>query len=201
MVDVWTVDADDEYEDEQGLYGSLYFGRVDDVCVVDDTASLDEYNLDEFQDYDMDSDELEQLAGIPYLLRLRLTDEDGRELQIHARMCEDYLDIQSGMPVTAILLSTSQSFSALAALTDIFIPDADAWVGDYPYLDQNEMEALLAEDDELWDLLQSQGSGKYDNSKIDNKGDTYDDDRYSDRDDADYSGDSLQMVPIRRRKY
>jgi hypothetical protein len=195
-VDPWTVDDEDGYEDEQGLYGSLYFGKIDDVCVVQDSDSLDEFELEDFEDYRMDSDELERLAGTPYLLRLRLSDDGGRELQIHARMMEDYLDIERGMPVAAVLLSISQSFSSLAALSDIFVPDADCWVGDYPYLNQPEVEALLAEDDKLWDLLQSQGDGQFTSSRNDD--DAGSEDSYSDRDE-DYSGD-LEMVPVRRRR-
>jgi hypothetical protein len=182
-------------EDKQGLYGSLFLGRVDDVCVVEDTASFQEYELDEFEDYTMETDELEQTAGTPYLIRVRVSDDEGRDLQIHARMSEEYMNIQKGMPVTAILLSTSQSFSYLGALTDVLIPDADCWVGDYPYLNRPEVEAFLAEDDELWDLLQAQGYGDF----------------YEDGDDANDEGDNLnerndyytedsEKVPVRRRR-
>jgi hypothetical protein len=190
LVDPWTVGDIDE--DKQGLYGSLFLGRVDDVCVVEDTASAEEYELEDFEDYTMDSDELEQLAGTPYLIRARLSDDEGRELQIHARMSEEYLGIEKGMPVTAILLSTSQSFSSLAALTDVLVPDADCWVGDYPYMNRPEVEALLAGDDELWNVLQTQGYGY----------------SYEDRDDMNDDGEmdndyrhNLEEVRVLRRKY
>jgi len=156
LVDPWTID---EYDDEnkQGLYGSLFLGHVSDVCVVEDTASDEEFDLEDFEDYEMETDELEQLAGTPYLLRVRLLDDENRELQIHARMSEEYLDIQLGMPAVMILLSKSQSFSKLAALTDVHIPDANCWVGDYPYLNRPEIEALLADDDKLRYRLRAQG--------------------------------------------
>lgn len=160
LVDPWTVNEVDA-EDKQGLYGSLFLGRVDDVCVVEDTTATQEYDLDEFEDYTMDSDELEQIAGTPYLIRVRLKDAEERELQIHARLSEEYLGIEAGMPVVSILLSKSQSFTSLAALTDVMVPDADCWVGDYPYLNRVEMEALLAEDDELWGDLRLEGRGLY----------------------------------------
>jgi hypothetical protein len=200
LVDPWTVD-DYDAEDKQGLYGSLFLGRVDDVCVVEDTtATAQEYDLDEFMDYTMDKDELEQIAGTPYLLRVRLVDAEERELQVHARLSEEYLDVEAGMPVVAILLSKSQSFSSLAALTDVMIPDADCWVGDYPYLNRVEMEALLADDDELWDNLRSEGRGAY--AKED---ELLDDDSSDDDEDADDSGlanlleDDREKVKIRRR--
>lgn len=160
LVDPWIVNDYDE-ESKQGLYGCLFLGRVCDVCVVEDTASEEEYDMEVFDDYTMETDELEQLAGTPYLIRVRLSDNNDRELQIHARMCEEYLDIRPGMPVATVLLSKSQSFSILAALTDVLIPDVDCWVGDYPYLNRPEMEALLAKDDDLWANLRAQGRNGY----------------------------------------
>ncbi|KAG7358777.1 hypothetical protein IV203_015366 [Nitzschia inconspicua] len=159
LVDPWMFDEADFGRNDEGLFGSLLLGRVDDVCVVEDTAAIKEYDLEDFQDYTPESDELEQIAGTPYLLRLRVSDDEGRELQVHARLLEEYLGIEQGMPASAILLSTSQSFSSLAALTDIYIPDIGCFVGDYPYLNPTETEALFAEDDDLWGMLQSQSYG------------------------------------------
>lgn len=192
LVDPWIVKEQDA-EDKQGLYGSLFLGRIDDVCVVEDTTSIEEYELDDFQDYTMDSDELEQLAGTPYLIRIRLSDNEERELQVHARMSEEYLNVEPGMPMAMILLSKSQTFSTLAALTDVMIPDADCWVGDYPYLNRPEMEALLADDDDLWSQLRSQGRGRYiedDEELVGNED--------SDQDDI-IKGEGREKVYIRRR--
>jgi hypothetical protein len=107
-------------------------------------------------------------------------------------MSEEYLGIEKGMPVTAILLSTSQAFSSLAALTNVLVPDAACWVGDYPYMNRPEVEALQAGDDELRNVLQAQGYGY----------------SHEDRDDVNDDGemdndyrDNLEKVQIRRRKY
>lgn len=174
LVDPWTVDErfDDKLEDERGLYGALYFGRISHIAVVEDQYDdeEDEYTLDEFQDYTMENDELERISGIPYQLRLRVTDDpysdygdSGRELQIHTRMSEEYLDLERGMPISTLLLSPSQSFESLAALTDFCVPDAGpCYVGDYPYLDRAEFEELLVTDEELWDSLRSEGRGNWD---------------------------------------
>jgi hypothetical protein len=161
LIDPWMTLEDDYFgrKNEEGLFGSLLLGRVDDVCVVEDTAAMEEYDLEDFQDYTPEADELEQIAGTPYLIRLRVSDDEGRELQVHARLLEEYLLIEQGMPASAILLSTSQSFESLAALTDIYIPNVGCFVGDYPYLNPTETEALFAEDDELWNMLQSQSYG------------------------------------------
>jgi len=103
-------------------------------------------------------------------------------------LSEDYLDIQPGMPVLSILLSKSQKFTSLAALTDFMIPDAGAWVGDYPYLNRPGIEARLAEDDDLWDLLQAHGADFF-HSEYDNDSDRV-------------PGDAVDrhLVPVRRRQ-
>mmetsp|Transcript_13397 Transcript_13397/g.20108 ORF Transcript_13397/g.20108 Transcript_13397/m.20108 type:complete len:368 (+) Transcript_13397:51-1154(+) len=212
LVDPWTdsdSDSDDGFfaefnkkdEDNRGLYGAFYFGRILNVCVVEDPSDPpeDEYPLDEFEGYTMETDDLERITGKPYNLRLLVTDDaasdygsDGRELQIHARMSEEYLDLEVGMPVCTLLLSGSQKFESLAALTDFLIPDAGpCWVGDYPYIDRPVLERLFVKDGELWDALRDEGRGDWDerewignNSESDDENELEEDDLY-DADDAD----------------
>jgi hypothetical protein len=150
---------DDNNRDERdnaGLYGSILLGRIDDVCVVEDNSSIEEYNINEFQDYKNDRDVLEEITGIPYLIRIKINDDENRELQIHSRLKEEYLNIKIGMPIAGILLSTSDTFESLSAMSDIYVPDAECFVGDYPYLNRPGIESLFESDDELWDILQSQ---------------------------------------------
>jgi len=157
IVDPWMVEDGSIVDgDNAGLYGSLLLGKIDDACVVENDTGTKEYDLDEFQDYTRNEDELEEISGTPYLIRLRFSDDEGRELQIHSRMSEDYLGIEKNMPAAAILLSTTQSFSSLSAMSDIYVPDAACFVGDYPYLNRPVMETLLESDDDLWNTLQSQ---------------------------------------------
>ena len=199
LVDPWSVD-DNEAEDKQGLYGALFLGRIKDVCVVEEASSTEEYDLNEFLDYSMETDELEKWTGNPYLLRVEMQDQEGgRDLQVHSRMSEEYLDLQIGQPILGVLLSTSQKFSSLAALTDFYVPDASCWIGDYPYLDRDELEQLLAQDDNLWDVLESQrvenedATKEYYNSSDieDYKNDDFDDESGSDR---------YVKLPIRRQR-
>lgn len=176
LVDFDVVQARRLNPEQAGLYGGLFVGHIEDVCVVEDTndSEVDEYDLKGFSDYTMETDELDRYSGQPYLLRIRCTDQLGRTLQVHTRLSEDYLDLQPGMPSAMLLLSTSPTFSKLAALTDIFVlmsgDDNDViegcWIGDYPYLDRIEFEALLAEDDELWDALLDESSPLDDESSF-----------------------------------
>ena len=175
LVDVW-MDEDEDIdgdfilslpENKRGLYGAYYIATIQDVCVVDDvraTASQ-EYDLVEFSQYTQVRDEMMSITGIPWKLRLRLSDMAGREMQVHCRLSEEYLPIQCGMTAAGVLLSTSRKFTKLAGMTDFCIlnvlyDDTDAddddgrqqqrggakttdanvevvtWVGDYPYLDK-----------------------------------------------------------------
>jgi len=162
IVDPWMVDNGNVVDgDNAGLYGSILLGRIDDACVVENNAATEEYDLDDFQDYKSEEDDLEEISGFPYLIRMRISDDEGRELQIHARLSEQYLGIEQGMPVAGVLLSTTQSFSSLSAMSDIYVPDAACFVGDYPYLNRPGMEALFASDDDLWNTLQSQADGGF----------------------------------------
>lgn len=139
-------DDDDFWDDDarRGLYGAYWLGSVATVAVVEDAyAPSDEaYPLSDFADYTMERDDEDSL-NFPWQLRLRVRDGDGRTLQVHARMSEEYADLRPGMPLAAILLSTSPNFTDLAALTDLFVPDADCWVGDYPYLNKDNFCNLL----------------------------------------------------------
>eukprot|EP00521_Asterionellopsis_glacialis_P006618 CAMPEP_0195284840 /NCGR_PEP_ID=MMETSP0707-20130614/2897_1 /TAXON_ID=33640 /ORGANISM="Asterionellopsis glacialis, Strain CCMP134" /LENGTH=355 /DNA_ID=CAMNT_0040344241 /DNA_START=377 /DNA_END=1444 /DNA_ORIENTATION=- len=189
LVDIWSIDPTTP-QDKQGLYGSLFIGHVQDVSVVEDSTTTEEYDLVDFQDYTMEYDEHEQWTGTPYLLRIQIAEsttttgddeagggEEGRQLQLHARMSEEYLDIEAGQPIVGVLLSTSQTFSKLAAMTDLYIPDAECWVGDYPYLDRFVMEELLAQNDDVWELVEmereenSTGSTPYDDDDDDDDDD------------------------------
>ena len=157
----------DWYEDQKGLWfdqkgrgllGALFLGRLADICVVEYAAAPpeEEYDLLDFQDYTMETDDLEQYTGNSYLLRVRLEDSEGRELQVHARLSEEYLDLEPGMEVVSLLLSKSTDFDQLAALTDLYVPATETYIGDYPYLHRDGIENLLAMDDEIWQALQQE---------------------------------------------
>jgi len=159
LVDVWMDEEDynNGYydlppEDKRGLYGAYYVAQIEDVCVVDDVraSSEEEYDLEEFSGYTMATDELQSVTGLPWKLRLRLLDDEGRGMQVHSRMSEDYLDLQPGMNAVGVLLSTSKKFGKLAGMSDFCILDdvdgvAVSWVGDYPYLDKDMFLRTLNE--------------------------------------------------------
>lgn len=176
LVDLESVQRRRLDPEHAGLYGGLFLGSISDVCVVEDANDTvdQEYDLADFSDYTMETDELDRFTGQPYLLRVQCADRQGRTLQIHTRLTEEYLQLHRGMPATTLLLSTSPKFEKLAALTDVFVLPYDddskeitgCWIGDYPYLDRPELESLLAEDDDLWDALQEEATPRNDPLKV-----------------------------------
>ncbi len=166
---------------------------MEDVCVVDDVLAVEgeEYDLDEFEGYSMEKDELESVVGSPWKLRLRLADEEGRGMQIHCRMSEDYLDIRKGMNVVGVLLSTSREFVQLAAMTDFCVLDAvggPVWVGDYPYLDKDKFLRTLGENgiaDSLVDIV-------YDDKEYDEEDDFFDEEEDFIDDGHDSDGNDME---------
>lgn len=143
---------DDEYDfnndSNMGLFGAYYIASVQKVAVVESTLSPEEDELDirDFYDYTMETDENEKTTGSPWMLRLNIGDRYGRDIQVHARMSEDYVNIRKGMPCASILLSTDKNFHILSGLTDFYIPDARCCVGDYPYLDKFNFGRILNEE-------------------------------------------------------
>jgi len=150
-------DYDDDFFDspKDGLRGAYFVGCIQKVAVVEHSLvpSEEEYDLLDFQDYTMETDENELALGQPWMLRLSMGDSSGRNMQVHARMSEDYLDIEEGMPCVCILLSTNERFDVLAGLTDVYIPDAGCFVGDYPYMNKFALRKQLDENDELLQVL------------------------------------------------
>jgi len=145
-------DEEDEYDfnndSNMRLYGAYYIASVQKVAVVESTLSPEEDELDirDFYDYTMETDENEKTTGFPWMLRLNIGDRYGRDMQVHARMSEDYVNIRKGMPCASILLSTDKNFHFLSGLTDFYIPDARCCVGDYPYLDKWNFGRILDEE-------------------------------------------------------
>ena len=119
LVDPWSVEErsrkrqktidydDDDFEKEfngssadeskQGLYGALFLRQIQDVGVVEEEAAptSKEFILSDFSDYNMEADELEKWVGSLYLLLVNAQDKEGRTLQVHARMSEEYVDLET----------------------------------------------------------------------------------------------------------
>ena len=65
---------------------AYYVTQVEDVYVVNDVqvSSEEEYELEKLRGYNMATDELESVDGLPWKSR-----EEGWGVQVHARMLEE----------------------------------------------------------------------------------------------------------------
>jgi hypothetical protein len=75
-------------------------------------------------------------------LCLELADEDGYLGRLRFPMEKKHQQIRRGMTVRALVLSERKDFSRIAALSDAWLPQAQLWVGEYPYLLRPAFEEL-----------------------------------------------------------
>ncbi|MEB3362211.1 MAG: hypothetical protein VKI42_08830 [Synechococcaceae cyanobacterium] len=75
-------------------------------------------------------------------LCLELADEDGYLGRLRFPMEKKHQQIRRGMTVRALVLSERKDFSRIGALSDAWLPQAQLWVGEYPYLLRPAFEEL-----------------------------------------------------------
>ncbi|CBN75357.1 conserved unknown protein [Ectocarpus siliculosus] len=92
-------------------------------------------------------EEYHPVTGQPVFLRMVIEDEDGRALKFRTRTRAEYARVRPGMAAEAILVSPDERFEEILGVSDTFIPAANVWVGEYPYLDKVVMRRLLASRD------------------------------------------------------
>jgi len=74
------------------------------------------------------------LKGRRFMLKLELEDEDGRLLQVRAPLHDRHADVMEGQLGLALMISEDPSFSTIERVSDVFIPAAQTWAGEYPYV-------------------------------------------------------------------
>ncbi|CAM9924511.1 unnamed protein product, partial [Discosporangium mesarthrocarpum] len=89
-------------------------------------------------------EEFNPVTGKPVYLRLVIEDSDGRALKFRTSIRPEYTRIRPGMRSESVLVSLHEDFEIIAGVSDTFIPAADVWVGDYPFLDKVNMRRILA---------------------------------------------------------
>ncbi|CAB1108973.1 unnamed protein product [Ectocarpus sp. CCAP 1310/34] len=92
-------------------------------------------------------EEYHPVTGQPVFLRMVIEDEDGRALKFRTRTRAEYARVRPGMAAEAVLVSPDERFEEILGVSDTFIPAANVWVGEYPYLDKVVMRRLLASRD------------------------------------------------------
>jgi hypothetical protein len=75
-------------------------------------------------------------------LSLELEDDEGYLGSVRFPMEKKHQTIRRGMVVRGLVLSERPDFSRIDAMTDAWIPQIKAWVGEYPYLLRPAFEEL-----------------------------------------------------------
>ena len=77
-------------------------------------------------------------------LQVEVDDEKGRCLEIVTQWQRGYSQLRVGMRCESLVASRSRDFEDLSAVTDIWVPSTNIWLGDYPYLDRPRFTRLVS---------------------------------------------------------
>merc|ERR1712146_21569 len=105
----------------RGTYGALFSGIIEDIVVENKMTSE---------------------GKVLRLMKISVTDSENRKINVTARFIQPYKSIYIGMYAHAVVLSDYSDFRTLRGISDLFIPSAGQWFGDYPHLDKFEMRAM-----------------------------------------------------------
>lgn len=78
-------------------------------------------------------------------LVLSVRDEYQRELEIVTQWQPPYSHLRINMQCQTVIASSDDAFAQVFLVTDAFVPACNLMVGDYPYLQKQELQQLLCE--------------------------------------------------------
>ncbi len=78
-------------------------------------------------------------------LHVEIGDETGFSTELQVPLRREYKGIRRGQIAEMMVMSNRPDLSRIAKVSDIFIPDLDLWVSDYPYLRRDEFADISRE--------------------------------------------------------
>jgi len=118
-------------------YCGFWRGRVLDVFITEELSSVEE-TVDE-------AGELVVVEHRERRVNLEIGDETGFSTQVQAPIQREHKRIRRGQTAEMLVLSSRADLSRINKVTDVFLPEIELWVGEYPYLERSAF-AQLSED-------------------------------------------------------
>lgn len=114
------------WQTRQFHYSGFWRGEVLDIYVTDKLIS-------EMETVDKKGN-LVVVEDIETILNIELGDETGFSTEISVPLKKSYKSISRGQIVEMIVMSYRPDLSSFAKVSDVFLPDLNLWLSDYPSL-------------------------------------------------------------------
>jgi len=122
------------YQSRKYKYSGFWQGEVWDLYVTQELVGK-EQNVNK-------KGELVIVENREKRLNLEVGDETGFSTRLQVPLRRIYKGIRRGQPAEMLVMSNKPDLGIINKVTDIYIPDLDLWVSDYPYLQRNEFSDL-----------------------------------------------------------
>lgn len=107
-------------------YCGFWRGEVIDIFITEDLIGTEETVNKQ--------GELVIVENRERRLNLELADESDFTARLHVPLKREHKVIRKGDMAEMLLLSNRDDLSRISKITDVYLPDHDLWVSDYPYL-------------------------------------------------------------------
>jgi hypothetical protein len=116
-------------------YSGFWRGEVLDAFVTDEVVGKPEETTNKRGD-------LVIVENREKKLNLEVGDETGFSTQLQVPLRREYKALQPGDAAEMLVMSNRPDLSRISKVSDIFLPDVDLWVSDYPYLRRDEFAEI-----------------------------------------------------------
>lgn len=114
------------WQTRQFPYSGFWRGEVLDLYVTDNLVSEKE-TVDR-------KGNLVVIENIETRLNLELGDETGFSTEVSVPLKKAYKSISRGQTVEMLVMSYRPDLSSFAKISDVYLPDLNLWLSDYPYV-------------------------------------------------------------------
>jgi hypothetical protein len=129
------------YQYRRYKYAGFFRGEVLDLYLTDEVVSTEE-NVN-------DRGDLVIVENRERRFNLEVGDESGFVTHLQVPLQREHQAIRIGDPAEMLVLSSRPDLSRIAKISDIYVPGADVWVSDYPYLRRDAFQAVSRELDSV----------------------------------------------------